>query len=363
MADALMLSATGPDGEPREVRLSSPDKIVWPATDRGAAITKADLAAYLQVVAGPMLRGLADRPVTLQRVRGGIEGEEFYSKNPPKGVPGWARTTMVTYPSGRSHPQLVVDDEATLLWTAQMGTVTWHPWPVRSGDNDHPDELRIDLDPQPGRTFADVVEAARGLREVMTEVGLTPFVKTTGSRGVHVFAAVEPRLEFLDVRHAVIGIARELERRLPELVTTAWWKEERGDRIFVDYNQATRDRTLAAAWSPRILPGAPVSVPTTWEQLGEQAPDAVTVHTAPQWLAEHGDAWEGLHEEPGSIDGAHALWEADLERGLGELSFPPDHPKMPGEPPRVQPSKKVAEHWDEDGRRIDARVRRSGRAD
>ena len=363
MADALMLSATGPDGEPREVRLSNPDKIVWPATDRGAAITKADLAAYLQVVAGPMLRGLADRPVTLQRVRGGIEGEEFYSKNPPKGVPGWARTTMVTYPSGRSHPQLVVDDEATLLWTAQMGTVTWHPWPVRSGDNDHPDELRIDLDPQPGRTFADVVEAARGLREVMTEVGLTPFVKTTGSRGVHVFAAVEPRLEFLDVRHAVIGIARELERRLPELVTTAWWKEERGDRIFVDYNQATRDRTLAAAWSPRILPGAPVSVPTTWEQLGEQAPDAVTVHTAPQWLAEHGDAWEGLHEEPGSIDGAHALWEADLERGLGELSFPPDHPKMPGEPPRVQPSKKVAEHWDEDGRRIDARVRRSGRAD
>ena len=349
MADALTL--TVPGDVPREVRLSSPDKVVWPATDRGPAITKAGLAAYLQAVAEPMLRGLADRPVTLQRVRGGIEGEEFYSKNPPKGVPEWSRTTTVTYPSGRSHPQLVVDDLATLLWTAQMGTVTWHPWPVRTGDNDHPDEVRMDLDPQPGRDFADVVEAARGLREVMVEAGLTPYVKTTGSRGVHVFAPIVPRLEFLEVRHAVIGIARELERRLPDLVTTAWWKEERGERVFVDFNQATRDRTLAAAWSPRILPGAPVSVPLTWEQLGEVGPRELTVHTAPDWFAEHGDPWAGMHDAPGVGDGAYALWEADLERGLGELNFPPDHPKMPGEPPRVQPSKKVAEHWDEQGNR------------
>lgn len=352
-ADALTLTAAGPDGRPREVRLSSPDKVVWPATDHGPAITKADLAAYLDAVAVPMLRGLADRPVTLQRVRGGIEGEEFYSKNPPKGVPDFSRTTTCTYPSGRSHPQLVVDDAATLLWTAQMGTVTWHPWPVRSGDNDHPDEIRIDLDPQPGRAFADVVEAARGLREVMTDAGLTPYVKTTGNRGVHVFAAIRPRLEFLEVRHAVIGLARELERRMPDLVTTAWWKEERGSTIFVDYNQATRDRTLAAAWSPRILPGAPVSVPLTWEQLGEVDPASLTVHTVPGFLAEHGDAWEGLHRDPGLVDAAHALWEADLERGLGELNFPPDHPKMPGEPPRVQPSKKVAGHWDEQGNRIE----------
>ena len=353
MADALTLAAPGPDGQARSVRLSSPDKVVWPATDRGAAITKADLTAYLEAVAEPMLRGLTDRPVTLQRVRGGIEGEEFYSKNPPKGVPEWSRTTPVTYPSGRSHAQLVVDDLATLLWTAQMGTVTWHPWPVRTGDNDHPDELRIDLDPQPGRAYRDVVEAARGLREVMEEVGLTPYVKTTGSRGVHVFAPVVPHLEFLEVRHAVIGIARELERRMPDLVTTAWWKEERGDRVFVDFNQATRDRTLAAAWSPRILPGAPVSVPVTWEQLGEVGPADLTVHTVPDWLGEHGDPWSGMHDDPGMTDRAHALWEADLERGLGELNFPPDHPKMPGEPPRVQPSKMVAEHWDEEGNRVD----------
>ncbi|WP_151523519.1 non-homologous end-joining DNA ligase [Serinicoccus kebangsaanensis] len=354
-ADAQTLTAPGPEGEERQVRLSSPDKVVWPATDAGAEITKADLAAYLRAVAEPMLRGLADRPVTLQRVRGGIEGEEFYSKNPPKGVPEWSRTTVCTYPSGRSHPQLVIDgtDLATLLWTAQMGTVTWHPWPVRSADNDHPDEVRIDLDPQPGRGFADVVRAAHGLREVMTDVGLTPFVKTTGNRGVHVFAAIQPRLEFLEVRHAVIGIARELERRMPELVTTAWWKEERGERIFVDFNQATRDRTLAAAWSTRILPGAPVSVPLAWEQLDDVDPAALTLHTVPDFLAEHGDAWAGLHDDPGTIDGAYGLWEADLERGLGELNFPPEHPKMPWEPPRVQPSKKVAEHWDEQGNRVE----------
>ncbi|MDO5740096.1 MAG: non-homologous end-joining DNA ligase [Ornithinimicrobium sp.] len=353
MPDAVVLRATGPAGARKEVRLSSPDKVVWPATERGSAITKADLAAYLSAVVTPMVRALTDRPVTLQRVRGGIEGEEFYSKNPPKGVPEWSRTTTRTYPSGRSHPQLVIDDEATLLWTAQMGTVTWHPWPVRSSDNDHPDEIRIDLDPEPGLTFADIVETARALREVMTSAGLRPYVKTTGSRGVHVFAAIRPRLEFLEVRHAVIGLARELERGLPDLVTTSWWKEERGKRVFVDFNQATRDRTLAAAWSPRILPGAPVSVPMTWEQLGDYAPDELTVHEVPAWLQEHGDAWADLHDEPGDVEGAYALWEADLERGLGELNFPPDHPKMPGEPPRVQPSKKVAANWDEHGQRVE----------
>lgn len=351
MSKAQIMVVPGPQGE-RVVLLSSPDKVFWPATDAGPAITKVDLADYLQAVAEPLLRGLVDRPVTLQRGRNGIEGEIFYSKNPPKGMPEWGHTTMVTYPSGRSHPQLVIDEVATAVWAAQMGTVTFHPWPVRSADNDHPDEIRIDLDPQPGLGFGEVVDVARGLREVMTEVGLTPFVKTTGSRGVHVFAAIQPRLEFLEVRHAVIGIARELERRMPDLVTTSWWKEERGQRVFVDFNQATRDRTLAAAWSPRARPGAPVSVPLAWDQLGEIGPDELTVHTVPEWLSEHGDAWEHLHDEAGSIDGAYALWEADLERGLGELNFPPDHPKMPGEPPRVQPSKKVAKHWDADGNRV-----------
>ncbi len=338
-------------GPVRTVRISSADRILWPATDCGAAITKADLAAYVLAVGEPILRALVDRPVTLQRFPTGIEGEEFYSKNPPRGVPDYARSVTVTYPSGRRHPQLVVDEVATAVWAVQMNTLTFHPWPVRTGAPDNPDELRIDLDPQPGRAFADVVQAAVGLREVLREVGLAPLVKTTGNRGVHVFAPIAPQREFLEVRHAVIGIARELERRMPSLVTTAWWKEERGSKVFVDYNQACRDRTLAAAWSPRPLPGAPVSTPVAWEELGDVDPTTLTVHTVPARLAERGDPWADLHApelDPAAAPGlqaALALWEADLERGLGELSFPPDYPKMPGEPPRVQPSRKVAEHW------------------
>lgn len=344
-----MLEVPSGAGPARTVRISSPDRVLWPATDRGAALTKADLAAYVIAVGEPLLRGLADRPVTLQRFPTGIEGEEFYSKNPPRGVPDYGRSVTVTYPSGRRHPQLVIDEVATAVWTVQMNTITLHPWPVRTGDTDHPDELRIDLDPQPGRSFADVVEVAKGLREVLEEVSLRPMVKTTGNRGVHVFAEVAPRWEFLEVRHAVIGIARELERRMPSLVTTSWWKEERGDKVFVDYNQACRDRTLAAAWSARPLPGAPVSTPITWEVLSDVDPTTLTVHTVPDRLAERGDPWAGLHssdpaDAPG-LEPALALWEADVESGLGELSFPPDYPKMPGEPPRVQPSRKVADHW------------------
>lgn len=340
MADALTLVAPAPDGGERDVRLSSPDKVVWPETDQGPAISKAHLVAYLEAVSDGLLPALNDRPVTLQRVRGGIDGEIFYSKNPPKGMPEWVSTTICTYPSGRSHPQIVVRELGTVLWAAQMGTVTFHPWPVRSADNDHPDEIRIDLDPQPGRSFQDVVESAQGMAELMNELGLTPFVKTTGNRGLHVFAPIQPRLEFLEVRHAVIGIARELERRLPELVTTAWWKEERGEKIFIDFNQATRDRTLAAAYSPRALPGAPVSTPVTWDELPEVKPGDFTIHTVPDRLAEVGDPWSDLHAQPGEIDAAYALWQSDLERGLGEMPFPPDHPKMPGEPRRVQPSRK-----------------------
>jgi DNA ligase D len=336
---ATMLEVPGPGGD-RQVRLSSPDREIWPATDRGAAVTKADLAAYVMAVGEPLLRVLGDRPVTLQRFPGGIDGEAFYSKNPPKGLPDWVRTTMCTYPSGRRHPQLVVDEVATAVWAVQMNTITFHPWPVRSGDNDNPDELRIDLDPQPGRDYADVVTAALALRDLLVELGLTPYVKTSGSRGVHVFARIVPDRKFLEVRHAVIGIARELERRLPDLVTSAWWKEERGERIFVDFNQATRDRTIASAWSPRPLPGAPVSTPLEWDELAGTDPASLTVHTVPGRLAAQGDPWERMDDTAAPLDRAFALWEADLERGLGEMPFPPDHPKMPGEPRRVQPSKK-----------------------
>jgi DNA ligase D-like protein (predicted polymerase) len=335
-------SPSSPSGV-REVRVSSPDRVLWPASGMadGQPVTKLDMAHYLVAVADPMLRALGDRPVTLQRFPEGIEGEEFFSKNPPKGVPDGTRTVMCTYPSGRKHPQLVIDEIADAVWAAQMNTITFHPWPVRTADVDKPDELRIDLDPQPGRGFKDAVEAAVALREVMAEIGLTAWAKTSGNRGVHVYARVAPTHEFLDVRHGVIGIARELERRLPDLVTTSWWKEERGEKIFVDFNQACRDRTIASAYSPRPLPGAPVSTPVTWDELGSVDPKELTVRTVPQLVADRGDAWAGIDDEVGDVAAAIALWDKDVsERGLGELNFPPDYPKMPGEPPRVQPSKR-----------------------
>jgi DNA ligase D-like protein (predicted polymerase) len=316
---------------------------MWPQD----GITKLDLAEYVIAIGDGFMRALRDRPVTLQRFPDGIEGEEFYNKNPPKGLPEWARTVMCTYPSGRKHPQLVVDEPATAVWAMQMNTVTFHPWPVRTGNTDNPDELRIDLDPQPGRDFADAVEAAFALREVLAEVGLTGWAKTSGNRGVHVYCRVAPTHEFLDVRHGVIGIARELERRLPDLVTTSWWKEERGERVFVDFNQACRDRTIASAYSPRPLPGAPVSMPVSWDALRDVTPSDFTVRTVPGIVAAEGDPWEGIDEAVGDVAKAIALWDKDIhERGLGELNFPPDYPKMPGEPPRVQPSKRRKDRED-----------------
>ncbi len=335
-----------PDGGTREVRVTSPDRVLWP--DEG--ITKLELAQYMAAVGEAFLRAAGDRPITLQRFPEGITGEEFFSKNPPKGVPEFARSVMCTYPSGRRHPQLVIDEIATAIWAIQMNTITFHPWPVRAEDNDNPDELRIDLDPQPGMGFAEVVEAAQALRELMTELGFTPWAKTSGNRGVHVFSRIAPTHEFQEVRHGVIGIARELERRLPDLVTTAWWKEERGQKIFVDFNQANRDRTIAAAYSPRPLPGAPVSMPVTWAALDGVAALDFTVRTVPDIVAADGDAWAGIDDAVGDIRDAIALWDKDIsERGLGELNFPPDYPKMPGEPPRVQPSKKNAANWEDDG--------------
>jgi len=336
MASAKVLQVAAPDGNARDVRISSPDRVMW----RDAGITKWELATYVASVDDALMRAVGDRPVTLQRFPDGVEADEFFSKNPPKGVPPWARSVICTYPSGRTHPQLVIDEIATAVWAVQMNTVTFHPWPVRSDDNDNPDEIRIDLDPQPGRGFADAVEAAGGLKILLEELGYIPWVKTSGNRGVHVHVRIAPTHEFLDVRHGVIGIGRELERRMPDLVTTAWWKEERGEKVFVDFNQANRDRTIASAYSPRPLPGAPVSMPVPWERLLDVSPGDFTVRTVPAILADEGDAWAGIDGARGDVSVAIALWEKDIaERGLGEMPFPPDYPKMPGEPPRVQPSR------------------------
>ncbi|MFB2583361.1 non-homologous end-joining DNA ligase [Herbiconiux liukaitaii] len=333
-SEAVQLQVEGPDG-PREVRLSSPSRVLWPEL----GITKRELAEYLIAVGEAFVAANGDRPLSLERFPGGIDGERFFSKNPPKGAPDYVRSVPVTYPSGRVHPQLVVDEPAVAVWAAQMNTVVFHPWASQAGEPDLPDQLRIDLDPQPGTDFADAVTSAFALREVLAEAGLEAFVKTSGNRGLHVFAPIEPLHEFLDVRHAVIAAARELERRMPEEVTTHWWKEERGERIFVDFNQANRDRTMAGAYSPRALAHAPVSCPVSWEELPEVDPHSFTVRSVPERLATTGDPWARMHEKPGRIDTLLGWWERDLGDGLGELPFPPDFPKMPGEPPRVQPSR------------------------
>jgi DNA ligase D len=328
--DATMLQLAD-----REVRISSPSRVLWP--DLG--ITKLDLARYLAAVGDAFVRANGGRPVSLQRFPAGVDGDDYFSKNPPKGAPDYVRSVEVTYPSGRSHPQLVIDEPAAAVWAAQMNTVVFHPWASRADASDLPDQLRIDLDPQPGTDVADAVPVAHELRRVLADAGLTAFVKTSGNRGLHVFAPIEPTREFLDVRHAVIAAARELERRLPETVTTNWWKEERGQRVFVDYNQANRDRTMAGAWSPRALARASVSTPLDWSELDGVDPAAHTVLTVPERLATTGDPWERMHDEPGTVDELLSWWERDVEAGLGELPFPPDFPKMPGEPPRVQPSR------------------------
>lgn len=331
------------DGPPtRRVRLSSPDKVLWPE----AGITKRRLADYFLRVADPFLALNGDRPMTLQRFPDGTQGEEFFSKRPPRGAPEYLRTVICTYPSGRRHEQLVFDEPAALVWAAQMGTVTLHPWPVRTANLDNPDEFRIDLDPQPGRDFKDAVAAALELRTVMAENGLVAYAKTSGNRGVHVYARIHPAYEFQDVRHAVIAIARELERRMPDLVTTSWWKEERGRRVFVDFNQANRDRTIAAAYSPRPLPWAPVSTPLTWDELVDADPRDFTVESVPALLERRACPWADMDRHVGDVSGALAMWRADLDAGLGELNFPPDYPKMPGEPPRVQPSRRRVDRPD-----------------
>ncbi|MGU3644105.1 non-homologous end-joining DNA ligase [Microbacterium sp. C23T] len=341
----ITLTVPGPDGD-REVGISNPDRVIWPEV----GITKRELAEYLVAVRAPFLAANGDRPVSLERFPEGVDGERFYSKNPPKGAPAFVEAQTVTYNSGRRHPQIILTEIAAAVWAVQMNTIVFHPWASLTANTDNPVELRIDLDPQPGTDFRDAAAVAPAMRDVLAEAGLTAFLKTSGNRGIHVFCPIEPEWEFLDVRHAVIAAGRELERRLPDKVTMNWWKEERGERIFIDFNQANRDRTMAGAYSPRALPSATVSTPLTWDELEAGVdPSAFTVRTVPQRLADVGDPWADLLAKPGRIDTLLEWWQRDLDDGLGELPFPPDFPKMPGEPPRVQPSRKNEANWPKDG--------------
>jgi len=339
------------DAAGRDVRVSSPERVIFPATERTPEITKLDIAEYYVAVGDGILRALCRRPTTLERwpkgVHAGIRlstrewggGEAFYQKRIPKGAPDYVETARIEFPSGRHADEICPTELAVVAWAAHMGTITFHPWPVRREDVDHPDELRIDLDPQPGTDFADAVRVAAVARELLGDLGYTGYPKTSGGRGVHIYVRIEPRWTFTEVRHAAIAFGRELERRLPGEVTTKWWKEERGERIFVDYNQNARDRTIASAYSIRPKPGAPVSAPVTWDELPAVEPEDFTVATMPARFAEVGDRHSAIDEAHHSLEPLLAMYERDEAEGSGDMPYPPDYPKMPGEPKRVQPSR------------------------
>lgn len=334
----------------RTLRVSHADRIVFPATDITPAITKLSLVEYVIAVGDPLLQVLLRRPTTLERWPNGVhpgmrlgrgiaDGGGFYQKHMMRATPSYVDGVEVTFPSGRIATELCPTELAALVWCIQMGTITFHPWPVRRTNDpssvDKPDELRIDLDPQPETTFADVVRVALATRDLLKELGMTGYCKTSGGRGVHVFVRIKPDWEFIDVRHAAIAFGRELERR-DKGVTTEWWRELRGARIFVDYNQNCRDRTMASAWSPRAHPGAPVSTPVSWAELEQVSdPRVLNVSTVPELLAEKGDPWQDIDDKHHSLDQLLELWNSDPV----EMNFPPDYPKMPGEPKRVQPSR------------------------
>jgi len=353
--DDVEVEVTSSVAPTRTLRISSASRIVFPATDITPAITKLDLVEYMIAVGEPLLRVLLQRPTTLERWPNGVhpgmrlgrgaDDGGFYQKRMIRAAPDYVDGVAITFPSGRTATEVCPTEPAVLAWCAQMGTITFHPWPVRSTDVDKPDELRIDLDPEPGTTFSDVVRVAFVARDLLNEFGMTGYCKTSGGRGVHVFVRIKPQWGFLEVRHAAIAFGRELERR-DKGVTTEWWKELRGQRVFVDYNQNCRDRTIASAWSPRARSWAPVSTPVTWAELQSISdPRELNVFTVPERIRVNGDPWCGLDGEQHSLDQLLDLWDSDPV----EKSFPPDYPKMPGEPPRVQPSKKVAANWGQDG--------------
>jgi DNA ligase D len=343
--------ATTVDAGGRDLRVSNPDRVIFPATERSGPFTKLDIVNYYLAVKDGIMRALARRPTTLERWPQGVYpgivlstrekggGDAFFQKRIPRGAPDYVQTATIQFPSGRTADEVCPTEIAVVAWAAQMGTITFHPWPVRREDLDHPDELRIDLDPQPGTDFADAVRVAAEARALLTELGYIGFPKTSGGRGVHIYVHIEPRWTFTDVRHAAIAFGRELQRRLPGEVTTNWWKEERGERIFVDYNQNARDRTIASAYSVRPKPGAPVSAPLAWEELNHVAPEDFTVATMPARFAEVGDRNAAIDDAAYSLDPLLDMYERDVAEGREDMPYPPDYPKMPGEPKRVQPSR------------------------
>jgi bifunctional non-homologous end joining protein LigD len=329
-AESEILSLDG-----HEVTITNPGKLFF----ADAGITKLDLVHYYLAVADGAIVGVRDRPMALKRFVDGADGEAFFQKRAPKSVPEYVRTVELSFPSGRTADEVVVDNHAALAWVVNLGCVDLNPHPVRSGDLDHPDELRVDLDPGPGVPWADVRSVALVVREVLDELGYTAWPKTSGSRGIHVYIRLEPRWGFSEVRRSALAIAREVERRAPSIATSKWWKEERHG-VFLDYNQNAKDRTVASVYSVRPRPSATVSAPLDWDEVPDAELEDFTLRTVPDRFARLGDVGSGIDEAAHSLEPLLELVARHEADGEGVAPWPPNYQKQPGEPARVQPSRR-----------------------
>jgi DNA ligase D len=319
----------------RSIEISNPDKVYFPALEA----TKLDLVSYYLSVAEALEHTAIGRPAMLQRFPNGASGKSFFQKRVPSGAPSWLETTVVTTPNGTTSNALVVADVAHVVWAVNLGCLGLHLWPYRAADPEHADELRIDLDPRPGGNFDEIRAAARCVRDLLDELGVVGYPKTTGSRGIHVYVRLEPRWDSYQVRAAAVALARELERRHPASLTAEWWKELRGERVFVDFNQNAPHKTVFGAWFARPRVGGQVSTPLTWDEVDSVDPEAMTIRTVPDRLSEYGDPWAEIDDAPQSLEPLLAMVEQDKANGLPDAPWPPEYPKQPDEPRRVAPSR------------------------
>jgi DNA ligase D len=318
-----------------DVRITSPEKVFFP--ERGE--TKLDVVRHYMNVADPLMRTMGGRPLLLQRFPNGATGSSFFQKRIPDSAPEWLETTVVSTPNGTESRALVAADVAHIAWAVNLGCLGFHVWPYLASQPDIADELRLDLDPQPGTDFTDVRKAAHELKALLDEKGIVGYPKTTGNRGLHVYVRLEPRWDSYEVRAAAVAVARELERRRPDILTAQWWKEDRGERVFVDFNQNAPHKTVFGAWCIRARPGAQVSTPILWDELDEIHPDDLTVASLPGRLAAEGDPWLEMNDHPQSLEPLLEMRDRDKAEGLHDAPWPPVYPKQPDEPPRVSRSR------------------------
>ena len=328
-ADRIAIEVCG-----RELVVSNPSKLFFPEP----GLTKLDLVQYYLDCEEAVVRHLRERPTVLKRWVDGVAGEPFFQKRVPQSAPAWLQTATVSFPSGRHARELVVTDGAHLIWGVNLGVIDWNPWPVRRSDLDHPDELRVDLDPGPGVPFSEVRAVALAVHEVLSEHSLPGYPKTLGSRGMHIYVRIVAEWGFSEVRRAALALAREVERRMPGRATSRWWKEERAG-VFIDYNQNARDRTIASAYSVRAVPDARVSCPLEWEEVPDVNPAELRLDTVPERLRQHGDPAATIDDAPARLDSLLELAARDEREGLGDAPWPPHFRKQPSEPARVQPSR------------------------